>query len=113
MAAMTDKRERKSRRRPSPAVVALSSLAAFLLVLTLLAFQVRSGHDPALSASAQTVAARQQPQVIVRKVEDDYVITKVIPAQQSASGQGGAPAQSPVTRSSGGGSRSEERRVGE
>jgi hypothetical protein len=100
MAAMTDKPNRKHRRRPGPAVVALSSLSAFLMVLTLMVFQMRGGHDPALSASAQTVAARQ-PQIVVRKVEDDYVTTKVIPAQQqsgSAAVGSAPPASSPAPR---------------
>ena len=74
------------KRGPRPATVALTTLAAFLAVLAFLAFQVRAGHDPALShSSGQVAAVQQQPRrVVVRKVEDDYVITKVVPAPQSA-----------------------------
>jgi hypothetical protein len=95
---MTDKPNRKHRRRPGPAVVGLSSLSAFLMVLTLMVFQMRGGHDPALSASAHTVAARQ-PQIVVRKVEDDYVITRVIPAQQQGGALSTGGSSAPVTSS--------------
>jgi hypothetical protein len=81
----------------------LSTLAAFLAILAFLAFQVRAGHDPALSRSSGQVAAVQQQQpkrIVVRKVEDDYVITKVVPAPRSATSV--QPAL--TTGSSGGGS---------
>jgi hypothetical protein len=84
--------------------VALGTLAAFLAILAFLAFQVRAGHDPALSRSGQVAAVQQAAaprRVIVRKVEDDYVITKVIPAPQQA----GTSVQPALTAgSSGGGS---------
>lgn len=89
---------RPGRRRPGVATVALMSLAAFLAILAFLAFEVRTGHDPALSAQAKVADARQPQRIIVRRVEDDYVITKVIPAPGSNSAQ---PALS--TGSSGGG----------
>jgi len=80
----------------------LSTLAAFLAILAFLAFQVRAGHDPALSrSSGQVAAVQQQPKrIVVRKVEDDYVITKVVPAPRSATSV--QPAL--TTGSSGGGS---------
>lgn len=90
------------KRGPRASTVVLSTLAAFLAVLAFLAFQVRAGHDPALSRSGQVVAVQhaQQPRrVVVRKVEDDYVITKVIPAPQQA----GTSVQPALTTGSSGG----------
>lgn len=102
---MTDRptapRPRK-RGRPSPYTVALGTLAAFLAVLAFLAFQVRAGHDPALSTGTKVAQAPQQARrVIVRRVEDDYVITKVVPAAQTAN----SPQPALTTGSSGGGAR--------
>jgi hypothetical protein len=96
-------RPARRKRGPRPSTVVLSTLAAFLAILAFLAFQVRAGHDPALSRSSGQVAAVQQPQpkrIVVRKVEDDYVITKVVPAPRSATSV--QPAL--TTGSSGGGS---------
>jgi hypothetical protein len=76
----------RRRKRPSASTVVLGSLAAFLAILAFLAFQVRAGNDPALSAQTKVAQVQQQQparRVIVRKVEDDYVITKVIPAPQA------------------------------
>jgi len=102
-AAMTDQRAAarpRRRGRPSPSTVVLGSLAAFLAILAFLAFQVRAGHDPALSAQTSVAQVQQQPRhVVVRKVEDDYVITKVVPAPQSTS----SPQPALTTGSSGGG----------
>lgn len=96
---MTDPAKTPRRRRPSPSIVALTSLAAFFAVLALLAFQLRAGHDPALSRSTTVARAQLNPQrVIVRRVEDDYVITKVVPAPRatgvSTSASGGGVTQS-------------------
>lgn len=98
---------RPGRRRPGVATVALMSLAAFLAILAFLAFEVRTGHDPALSAQAKVADARQPQRIIVRRVEDDYVITKVIPATGSAqpalttgSSGGGVSVSSPTVVSS-------------
>ena len=95
-------RPARRKRGPRPSTVVLSTLAAFLAILAFLAFQVRAGHDPALSrSSGQVAAVQQQPKrIVVRKVEDDYVITKVVPAPRSATSV--QPAL--TTGSSGGGS---------
>jgi hypothetical protein len=86
VAAMTE-RPVKRRRGLSASTVIFGSLAAFLVVLAFLTFQLRAGKDPALSHSAVAQVQQQQPrQVVVRKVEDDYVITKVIPAQSGSVG---------------------------
>lgn len=106
----------KRPKQPSFSTVMLGSLAAFLAILAFLAFQVRAGHDPALSRQTQVAQIQPQPRrVIVRRVEDDYVITKVIPAPPQGttsvrpaltSGASGgtsasaAPAPSPVVSSS-------------
>jgi hypothetical protein len=66
--------------------VIFGSLAAFLAVLAFLAFQVRAGKDPALGHSTVAQVQQQPRRVVLRKVEDDYVITKVIPAQGGSVG---------------------------
>ncbi len=45
------------RRGPSPLAVITSGLGLFFVVLTLLAIQVRSGHDPSLGPGLATPAA--------------------------------------------------------
>lgn len=76
----------KRRRGPSASTVIFGSLAAFLAVLAFLAFQVRAGKDPALGHSTVAQVQQQPRRVVLRKVEDDYVITKVIPAQGGSVG---------------------------
>ncbi len=49
------------RRGPSPLGVITSALGLFFIVLTLLAIQVRSGHDPSLGPGLATPAANSQP----------------------------------------------------
>ena len=44
-------RPRVKRKGPSPLIAITGTLGLFLIVLTLLAFQVRAGKDPSLSAS--------------------------------------------------------------
>ncbi len=51
----------KRRRGPSPLAVITSSLGLFFVVLTLLAIQVRSGHDPSLGPGLATQPAIGQP----------------------------------------------------
>ena len=71
---------RAARPAPHPLRTAIATLALFLTLLVLLAWQVRTGRDPALKgqqATAQVVA--QQPRRvlvrrIVRKVVDDKII---------------------------------------
>lgn len=47
----------KRRRTPSPLAVITSALGLFFVVLTLLAIQVRSGHDPSLGPGLVTPPA--------------------------------------------------------
>lgn len=51
----------KRRRGPSPLAVITTSLGLFFVVLTLLAIQVRSGHDPSLGPGLVTPPAISQP----------------------------------------------------
>ena len=64
-------------RRPLPSarVVVTATLALFLMVFALLAYQLRSGRDPALGAGPATrVAAPPPKRIIVRKL----IVTRVI-----------------------------------
>lgn len=51
----------RRRRGPSPLAVITTSLGLFFVVLTLLAIQVRSGHDPALGPGLAKPPAISQP----------------------------------------------------
>jgi hypothetical protein len=86
------------RRRPSVWTTAIVSLGAFLIVLTLLAWQLHSGEDPALAAGKQGAAARKQ--VIVRKVVRRVVVTRVAPAPAPSVAVSGAAGPAPSGSSS-------------
>ena len=66
MAATTTERCR----RPSPFWLVTGSLAAFFVLLALLAVQVRAGGDPALGEPKQTaaVATAEPRRVIIHRV---------------------------------------------
>ena len=97
MAATTTER----RRRPSPFWLVTGSLAAFFVLLTFLAVQVRAGDDPALGEPKQTAAvATAEPRrviihrVIVRRV----VITDPAPTPAPATAVRAPAAPAPVVR---------------
>lgn len=58
---MPDKPVPKRRKPPNPLGVITASLGLFFVVLTLLAIQVRSGHDPALGPGLASPAAIVKP----------------------------------------------------
>ena len=70
----------RSQGRPASPTVATTAACVFLVILILLAAQLRAGHDPGLGTAAFPVAAKQ--------------------ASAPAHGHSGAPL---VTKSSGGG----------
>jgi hypothetical protein len=61
VSAAADKPVQKRRRAPSPLAVINSALGLFVILLTLLAIQVRSGRDPALGPGIASPAAITQP----------------------------------------------------
>ena len=63
-------------RRPRARTVASMTLALFLAVFALLAFQLRSGRDPALGRPQARAAAPAPPprRVLIRKV----IVTRVV-----------------------------------
>ena len=90
-AMTTDAAIPRRRRRPRPYAVVAGSLALFLVLLTLLAAQLRSGHDPAIGAGP---ALAQAPQpVVVRTVVKRVVVVRTV-------GDDGAPAVSSTAQSS-------------
>jgi hypothetical protein len=101
---MTERSEgRAPRRKPHPLPTALAALAVFAVAFEFLAFQLTSGRDPAVGATAVTgtTSTKSRP---AKKL----IITKVIPAAgATASGStagypssGAVPAPAPVTSSS-------------
>jgi hypothetical protein len=72
----------RPRRVPSLPTV-LASVACFLVVFEFLAFQLRSGRDPAIGASAgEPAAARPRPVVIHRRI----IVRRVVESDGGASG---------------------------
>jgi hypothetical protein len=65
--------------RPRPAATLIASIAVFVAVLVLLAWQVRAGRDPALGTVRQTARVAPAPRrVLVKKVVRRVIVTKVI-----------------------------------
>ena len=62
---MTDPRPR--RRRPGPLPVVLGTIATFLVVLALLAVQLRAGHDPVLGTGTPVAVAAGGHQPVVTR----------------------------------------------
>ncbi len=93
----------RPRRVPSLPTV-LASAACFLVLFEFLAFQLRSGRDPAIGASAgEPVAARPRPVVIHRRIIVRRVVesspgtsTGAVSGGSSSSGSSGTPSATPV-----------------
>jgi hypothetical protein len=83
----TDAATRPRRRRPRPYAVMGSAFALFLMLLTLLAWQLRSGQDPAIGAGPAIAQAPQSAPVVVRKV-----VKRVVVVRSVGEGDDGAPA---------------------
>jgi hypothetical protein len=79
---MTDRR-----RKPSKYPVVAGSLAAFMALFGFLAYQVRTGHDPALSRQAVVAPAPPTKRVVLKKIEKRIIVTRVVPP--SDDGEGG------------------------
>lgn len=104
---MTERPARPARRRPGPLPVVCGSIGVFLVVLTLLAAQLRAGRDPALGAGPAPVK-----RVLVHRVEERTVIARIAdddaeesdgfdqtqaPAAVGSASPAPAPAPAPVT----------------
>jgi hypothetical protein len=64
---------------PRPIATITAAVAVFVAVLALLAWQVRSGRDPALGAAKQTARVAPAPRrVLVKKVVRRVIVTKVV-----------------------------------
>ena len=70
-------RPRAPRRRPpSPLHVITAALGTFLVVLTLLALQVRAGKDPSLSAGAASGAGAKSTSAAAPRAAAKRVVTR-------------------------------------
>lgn len=75
----------RSRRRPRFLPTVAASLAVFAVLFEFLAFQLRSGNDPALGAGTPVAAVRHERPVLVdRKIVKRRVV-HLPPKQQSTS----------------------------
>jgi hypothetical protein len=91
---MTD-RGRPRITKPGPFPVVGGTLAVFFVVMTLLAFQLRAGADPAIGAGEpQRDAASPAPRIVIRR---RVVVTRIVEhrrrrASTPTAGAGSAPA---------------------
>jgi hypothetical protein len=76
----------RRRRKPSPVPVVAGSMATFLGLFGFLAYQLRTGHDPALGQKVASVQTVVQPrQVVVKRLERKIIVTKLIPTEEGGS----------------------------
>ena len=75
---MTEPRAPRRPRRPGLLAVGGWSLAAFLVVLTLLVVQMRVGRDPALGARSVAAVAPAPRRVLLRRVIVERVVIDVV-----------------------------------
>lgn len=83
------------RKRPRPGLLPtlLAAVACFLVIFEFLAFQLRSGNDPALGASPATpAAAAVRPTVIDRKLIKRRIVHLPARPQTASAGSTAAPA---------------------
>ena len=78
VATMTEPRAPRRPRRPGLLAVGGWSLAAFLVVLTLLVVQMRVGRDPALGARSAAAVAPAPRRVLLRRVIVERVVIDVV-----------------------------------
>jgi hypothetical protein len=78
-------------KRPGPLTTFAITAAAFLVVLTLLAWQVRAGKDPAIGPAKPAAAPVAKKVIVVRRIERKVIIEA--PAPTAAAASGGAPAR--------------------
>lgn len=67
------------RRKPSAYPVVAASLAAFMALFGFLAYQLRTGHDPALGNKPATAQLAPTKRVILKRIEDRIIVTRVLP----------------------------------
>jgi hypothetical protein len=91
---MATTESRRPRRGPGPWTVVVTSVAAFLILLTFLAWQIRAGRDPALGGKG-VAAPIPKKRVIVRRVVKRVVIDRVVRVPDVPQAGGGAPAAAP------------------
>jgi hypothetical protein len=82
-AAPARARQPARRRRPGPGAVITASVATFAMMFGFLAYQLRSGHDPAIGA-AGAASPNSPGKVLVRRVIRRRVVTTVVPSTASA-----------------------------
>jgi hypothetical protein len=63
---------------PRPIATIAAAVAIFVTVLVLLAWQVRSGRDPALGAAKTARVAPAPRRLLVKKVVRRVIVTKVV-----------------------------------
>jgi hypothetical protein len=87
---------RPRRRKPSALPVAAGSLAAFMGLFGYMAYQLRTGHDPALGAKTASAPAPLHKRVVVKRIEHHIVITKLLPPREEQDDGGSVQTAAPV-----------------
>jgi hypothetical protein len=75
---------RPRRRKPSALPVAAGSLAAFFGLFGFMAYQLRTGHDPALGAQVASAPVAPTKRVIVKRIERRIVVTTILPPREGS-----------------------------
>ena len=84
---------RRPRRRPRALPTVLAALACFAVAFEFLAFQLTSGHDPALGAAGAPPTAQATK---ARPVQKRVVITSVVGSGSAATSPAGSTFPSPA-----------------
>lgn len=80
---MTDTPRKRSKLSKYPVVA--GTLATFMALFGFLTYQLRTGHDPALGGQS-VAAAPLTKRVILKKIEDRIIVTRVLPAEDDGGG---------------------------
>ena len=67
-----------TRRRPGATPVVAGSIAGFMALFGFLTYELGTGHDPALGRQAKAELVPAPKRVVVRRIEDRIIVTKVV-----------------------------------
>lgn len=86
----------RRRRKPSAMPVAAGSVAVFMALFGFMTYELRVGHDPALGAKSASAAPAPVRRVIVKRIEDHIVVTKLLPPRDEGDDGGSLVAVAPA-----------------
>ena len=84
-----ERAQRPRRRKPGAGPVVAGSLAAFLGLFGFMAYELRTGHDPALGNQVASAPAPTSKRVVLKRIEHRIIVTKVLPPREEEGDDGG------------------------